>query len=271
MALEGTLMIEVPGLQLVRAGGEGGRRGSSGLVGERSKHFTGYIRRPGGMRLIEASGDGGSQADEEVEGEGGPRRAFLDRRRRLRMATREEVAEDGGAHARRRAREAREEEACVTERIVERWKAVLTDAGAGDRQGTHGGREVPVEGLQRDVELAGGQAVRNRKDFISELKRVVQEARVEGRMGERVEHGEQGGAGAGAGEQPCSGTGGGARLAVDQSKGAQQGVGSWAGERERLGGGVAGGAHRRAGAARSELVKRLRAEVEEQRGRGGCQ
>ena len=272
VALEGTLMIEVPGLQLVRAGGEGGRRGSSGLVGERSKHFVGYVRRPGGMRLIEASGDGGSQADEEVEGEGGPRRAFLDRRRRLRMATREEVAEDGGAHARRRAWEAREEEACVTEGMVERWKAVLTDAGAEDRQGTHGGREVPVEGLQRDVELAGGQAVMNRKDFISELKRVVQEARVEGRMGERVEHGEQGGgAGAGVGEQPCSGTGGGARLAVAQSEGAQQGVGSWAEERERLGGGVAGGAHRRAGAARAELVKRLWAEVDEQRGRGGCQ
>ena len=46
-ALEGELLVEVPGLELAQSGGE--RRVSrAGMVSERRKHFVGYARLPGG-------------------------------------------------------------------------------------------------------------------------------------------------------------------------------------------------------------------------------
>ena len=186
--LEGALLVEVPGLQLARTGGEREQRaGSSGMVGERGKLFVGYARRPGGMGLIVDGIDGGSQASGEGEGEVGPRRAYFERRKRMRRVTAEEEAGDGGVRARQRAAEARVEESRVTRGLVERWSAVLAGATAAGRQGTQGSNEGGMEGSGREVGDEREQASMTRKELIGRLNQAVQQRRGKGSHGGRVE------------------------------------------------------------------------------------
>ena len=168
--LGGELVVEVPGLEAVGIS-EGRKVGGSGMVGQRGKHFVGYARRPGGMRLIEEGGGCGGHRGGEEDVARGPRWAYFDRRKRMRgIAVEGEEGEDA-ARAKRRAVEAREEDARVISGMIGQWEAacaqaVVSDMRDGEAAADDGGREAAEE--------RGGEVV-TRRELINRLSQAVRE------------------------------------------------------------------------------------------------
>ena len=192
LALEGALMVEVPGMDMEGIVGRARKIGGSGLTGVRGRNFAGYARRPGGMQLIdEVAGlsvcaqdgqSGGDQADGEACEGRGPRWAYFERRKRMRLRP-SDVEEGPEREVRRRmAVEACEEDARITTLMLEKWEKTMVEASAEGMDVEDEGIDRPpgddqgAEGERVAVGLQVGESI-SRKQLVGLLKSAVRTRR----------------------------------------------------------------------------------------------
>ena len=167
--LEGEVVVEVLGLEAGVGTVVERRVEGAGLAGKRGKNFVGYARRPGGMRLIDddeafpvasegvRDEEGGAEHAEGAEIVGGTRRAFFERRKRIRLGTAVGEGEEWEARRREAAKAADEEERVAAD-MVNKWRRVLARQEAVGERGDEGGVHGLRGGEQESAESRGGTA-----------------------------------------------------------------------------------------------------------------
>ena len=186
-------LMEVPGLGVM---GDSFVQVLEGMSVARGRTTTGYLRRPGGAEAL-AEGGGtleegnlGVGVDEEVER--GPRAELRKRHKVMALRPSDLLEGEENARKRRRAHEARREDAEIMEGLMMRMR----DAMETHNGGAPGGENVlDDEGAGGQVESGArcsgrvggdeGSAV-NRKELLTQLRRAAEKRRRELADGRRI-------------------------------------------------------------------------------------